>query len=472
MLLRGSLDLNLDHICASFDGDVWAHLHPLPFEGVRSVPPNTTVEIDESGREHERHPPVRLGPQLRLSEGDLADRLREELRAAVDRQCGGARKVAVLASGGVDSSALLACAVLNHRERGSPSAIPLAIDHGGEGDDRPHLRAMCTHIDIHPMRVAVAEGARYAGRERIVDGTIHSWIPAATTLAAVRRASDAGAEVVLSGEGSELALDSDPDVFGEFLSERPLAAAACLMCFRGACETRGNSIRRLALRPLARKLVPSLLLDVRERWRFAPTIQPAWAGPRLRAWLRRPPQARRKPFRGQRERIEGMAGSTLVMTVVDFARRWEMATGVRFALPYFDDDFLQFVGRIPSAAIFAGARERGLLRESMAGIVPDSVRYRTDKARPYEAFAELFEAMGGYDSVRDLVTMRELAALALVEPVPFRHEFERFAENPAVADPSAWGALWGAIAGEAYVRWFREFNTAHNAESALLTVAS
>jgi asparagine synthase (glutamine-hydrolysing) len=473
-LLRGHLRLNIDHIRARFDGRAAAWLHPLPFEGVRAVLPNTTVEIGASGVEHVDHPPVRLGPELRLSQRDLARRLREELQAAVERQCGGARKVAVLAGGGVDSGALLAFTVLNQRARGGPTVIPVALDHGGDGDDRPHLRALCAQLGIEPLRVAVAEGARSAGQARIIDAQIHVGAPFAMASAAIGRARDAGAEVVISGEGAEIGLDSDPDVFAEFLFQHPVAAVARLMRFRGVCETRAASVRRLALGPLARQVVPPSLLDARQRLRSARNRGPIWARPRLRTWLAQQPwlEARPPPFRGQRERIERMAGSTLVMTTVDIMLRWEMLTSVRCALPYFDDDFLQFVGRIPNAAIFAGARERGLLRESMAGIVPDTLRYRTDKARPYQALAEMFEVTGGYDSVRDLVTMRELDGLALVEPVAFRRDFERFAANPAAADPKVWGTLWGAIIGEAYLRWFRDFNSTSAAEGQRWTVAS
>jgi len=108
--------------------------------------------------------------------------------------------------------------------------------------------------------------------------------------------------------------------------------------------------------------------------------------------------------------------------------------------------------------MFAGARERGLLRESMQGIVPDSIRYRVDKARPFEAFTELFVASGGKDSLGDLLTMREMARMGIVDAQEYRDCFTAFARNPGGASPSAWGPLWGAITAEAFARWFSAFN--------------
>ncbi len=151
-----------------------------------------------------------------------------------------------------------------------------------------------------------------------------------------------------------------------------------------------------------------------------------------------------------------LASSATVMWTREAWSRWEIAAGLPVALPYLDDDFVRFVGRIPSAAIFACARERGLLRESMEGLVPDTVRYRMDKARPDHSFAELFRAMGGRGAVGDLVSMRELERLGIVSAKDFAPAFDGFAADP-FADPLCWRALWAAITAEAYVRWFNDF---------------
>jgi asparagine synthase (glutamine-hydrolysing) len=143
------------------------------------------------------------------------------------------------------------------------------------------------------------------------------------------------------------------------------------------------------------------------------------------------------------------------MALREHTSRWEVACGISIALPYLDDDLVHFLARVPSEAVFAGARERGLLREAMEGLVPDSVRYRMDKAVPYEAFIETFEGAGGPKSVSDLLTMSELSHGGVVDASAFRGQFEQFMRNPR-AHPHDWVTLWPAITAEAFLRWFRE----------------
>ncbi|MGH7269254.1 MAG: hypothetical protein ACREJ3_02390, partial [Polyangiaceae bacterium] len=88
--------------------------------------------------------------------------------------------------------------------------------------------------------------------------------------------------------------------------------------------------------------------------------------------------------------------------------------------------------------------------------VPDSVRYRTDKSRPLYAYMEALSAMRADPAFRDLLSMRELEARGIVDANAFASAFEQFARDPS-ANPWDWGTLWGAITGEAYVRWFAAF---------------
>jgi hypothetical protein len=186
-----------------------------------------------------------------------------------------------------------------------------------------------------------------------------------------------------------------------------------------------------------------------------------WAGPRLKNFFRaRRPRAFPAVF-SQRERVLQLASSPALMANAEHNARWEVATGLPTRAAYLDDSLALFLGRIPSGAIFAGARERGLLRESMENLVPDRVRYRMNKARTFEAHAELFEAMGGLQSVSGLLSMRELDRLGIVDGGTYRAYFERFAGNPR-NEPGGWNSLWSALAAEAYVRWFRDFNLLAN----------
>ena len=456
------LRLNLDHLFAVFEPRLRLSLNPPPFLGVHTVCANTLVDIDRFGGARTSEGPLRLEPELRLPTHELARALRDEFSSAVARECVGARRVAVLGGGGVDSSNLLATAVGNERRSGTASVIPMAFDYGGTGDDRPHLRALCSHLGVAPIRVAPSEGAAYGLQDRVVAGAAHLSVPGAFVLAAMARMRRGGAQAVLVGESSELLLDAEAAVFGDFLLTQPLRALACACRFTGVYETRRQSWRRLIGGPLLRHALPpsALALRYKSGRRRAAKLRLReldWAGPGLRTFFATeraypsPP-----PIYSQRERVRRLASSRVLMAQREFQTRWEIACGLRVSMPYFDDDFVRFAARIPSGAVFAGGWERGLLRESMEGLVPDSVRYRTDKARPDEALAEAFAVLQGTPALDELVTMRELDAMGIVDAKRFSAAFERFAADPR-ADPSLWGTLWPAITAEAHARWFRAF---------------
>jgi asparagine synthetase B (glutamine-hydrolysing) len=462
-LARPDLKLNVEHLLALFDPKFRLLRAPLPFHGVERVGVNTFVDIDSFGHAEVHAGHVHLEPELTLPTRELASTLQQEFVAAVQRQTAGARRVAVMTGGGVDSSNLLSTAIHNARHNGGPDVIPVALDFGGPGDDRPHLSALCRHLGVEPLRVPPAAGARYAGQERISDASAHATAPLSTVISCHVRAKAAGADLVLLGDGSEYLLDAAPEVFGDFFLKHPLDAVRCVARFQAINRTRLQSWRILLMGPLMRRVLPSFALRARERrllGRLARSrvSESDWIGPRLTEFLtsrRHYPPTR--PIHDQRTRVIQSAGSLLMTILSEVASRWETLVGLRICYPYLDDEYVRFVGRIPSSAIFAGSRERGLLRESMEGLVPDSVRYRMDKSRGDHAFAEAFNAMGGYEAVRDLVAMRELEKLGIVDAKRFRIAFERFAADP-FADPSCWGGmLWGAVTAEAYVRWFNDF---------------
>ena len=461
-LSRSAARLNMDHVLGLFDAKFWLLRGPLPFVAVERVFTNAVVDIDAAGVVKTSRGPVEIGAELRLSTRDSAAALRHEFEAAVSRECAGVPRVAIFAGGGVDSSNLLAVALRIARQNEKTDVLPVALDFGGPGDDRPHLRAICAHLGVDPVRVPPAEGAPFGGQERVVDGSAHAVGPLSTVLAAMARAKEAGAGRALSGDGAEWLLDASPPVFGDFLLHHPVRALVCARRFQSVHETRQQSWRRLVVGPLLRHILPPFALTLRQaqvRSRTAANNRRAlsWAGPRLKSFLATPRAYPSTPaIHSQRARVIEAASSELLMTFRETCSRWEIASGLQLSLPYLDDDYARFVARVPSAAIFAGARERGLLRESMEGLIPDSVRYRTDKSRADHAFAELFGVMGGYDAFADIITMRELEALGIVDAKGFRADFKRFAADP-YADSVQWGTLWTAITAEAYVRWFDDF---------------
>ncbi len=152
------------------------------------------------------------------------------------------------------------------------------------------MRALCEHLDVEPLRVAPSEGAPYAGLERVIDGSIHSTAPQSTIYSLMARARQAGAELVMSGCGSELLFGAEPPIFGDFLLKKPARALWCASQFQERLFSRPQLWRRLVAGPLARHLLPPAVVRARglqtERHAGLRNLQRmSWAGPRLRAFL-------------------------------------------------------------------------------------------------------------------------------------------------------------------------------------------
>jgi hypothetical protein len=58
-------------------------------------------------------------------------------------------------------------------------------------------------------------------------------------------------------------------------------------------------------------------------------------------------------------------------------------------------------------------------------------------------------AAGGLEALEDLVDVRMLADLGLVEPGPFRAHFEAVKEHPL---DIGWRSMWPVLATEAFLR--------------------
>jgi hypothetical protein len=117
--------------------------------------------------------------------------------------------------------------------------------------------------------------------------------------------------------------------------------------------------------------------------------------------------------------------------------------------PLFDDDLLRFAATLPPFSLLRGGYLRGLMRESMRSFVPEDVRLRETKGAWYWFIQQTIDLAGGLGAFAELVDVRMLAELGLVEPAPFRALFEDSARFPMGAD---YKVIWGVLSAEAFVR--------------------
>ncbi len=128
----------------------------------------------------------------------------------------------------------------------------------------------------------------------------------------------------------------------------------------------------------------------------------------------------------------------------------ERLAGIRFAQPLIDAAVLDFVAALEPYELAQNGQMRGLLRESVRGLVPDSVRLRPDKFEHEGAMLAAVEAGGGFAAFRDLAPVSRCADLGLVEPRRFEAEFWALANDP-LGPTRDWSRIWSMLSVEAFL---------------------
>lgn len=419
---------------------------------VVGAPPNATRRTPYEGVdvEHVTRPcePGAESPSL----GDAPSFLRRALVAAVDRALAGVRRVAVM-TGGIDSSVLLGLAT-DWAKRTGGSAFSITLDFDGPGSDRPHVGALERYLGCEVVRIAPEEAApRVALLETGVDAAPvwHPMMPMEVELLARARAN--GAERVLCGGGADELFGGSPQALAELAWRgHPIRAVRAAHRLSGFGRPRARAWTWV-LRPLLGRAMP---LSVR-RWRarrdarYAP---PDWAGPVLRSFhaeqRRRACVHIRPPPRTQRQRFEAIRDDPYRMVLAWGGHQEEHAGAVDMWWPYLDLELAAAVATMQPDYLLFGDRWRGLLRASIRGIVPESIRQREDKASFEPAMKRFIDAAGGLESLRPLASVRELSSLGIVDASAFAAAFEQFVADPL--DGYSWISLWPVLAVEAFLR--------------------
>ena len=379
---------------------------------------------------------------------EVARELRAQIQRAVQRSLSGVRRVAVAAGGGVDSSSLLATVIAQSRGANPREVKAIALDFAGPGSDQPHLRKLTEALGIAPLRVLPSDCVKNLGDSLVIDAAPVVSPAMALCIELARKARDNGAEVLLAGGGADDLFDGDLAVFpdqarrGDFIGA--LIGAARL---RGIywIPSRRARIAHLLLRPLARETLPP---SVEALWRRAQAWRhrrpEEWFGRKLKQFVYDQNSKAKLRKRGVGNIVDVGAAEHL-LNLRDAREQVEIRSGCPHIEPFLSDDLLEFVARIPPAFFFFGNIRRGLLRESMRGILPDSVRLREDKASAGPAIAEMLSTEGAIERIRPWLPMSAIAERAFIDAAAV----SKFVSDTSRSNWGAWLNLWPALALEA-----------------------
>jgi asparagine synthetase B (glutamine-hydrolysing) len=446
-----SSSLDPDRLAAecTFDAGEVGHTQTL-LRGVREIPPGTrAVLVPERMLLTPLEPPRPMGEPGAY---DVAS-LRALLLAATERALEGASHIGVLTGGGLDSGALLAMAAsLGAR------VDAFAIDFEGPGDDRPHLAALASALGIEPVKATPSGGSLPA--DLTAAGLPLTWPSAYVEALLLKRALGSGASRVLAGLGADEWFDGDPDAASLLLrSSMSPGLRAAVAAARGYEQAGLRRALGRVLWPRLRREVPFPLRRLTRRARVRPTF-PEWAGPRTKRVMSEAHERALadKPWielTAEERILSGFRDPHLARTST-LRLQLERLSGVLRVDPYLDAELATFaLGASPE--LLLGQNEprerRGLFREALAGLVPEALRTRQDKASFVPVHHALFQRPH-LATLERAARVTHLGDLEIVEPSAFRKAFDEAVAGAAGQSEEAdrgLAQLYAVLAVEAFL---------------------
>ncbi len=443
---------------------LWSCTEPLtPFRGVHALAPGTMLIVESDGRRRERRywdwsfPESTAG--LRRDEESLAGELRELLIDATRLQLRADVPVGAYLSGGLDSAIV---ATLVRHYTGSPLRTFSLTFEDAEFDESAYQRELVLSLGTEHTSIRCTRADIAAAFPRAV---FHAETPIVRTaptplMLLAGHVREAGYKVVLTGEGADEVFGGY-DLFKEakirrfwarapgstqrprilerlypYLRNSPAAGRAFTQAFfkegleHQAEPTFAHIPRWTTTRRIARFFSPAMGEAIGEWDPYAA----------LAATL--PPDIGRWVPMGRDQYVEAhtlMSGYLLCSQ----GDRVAMANSIEGRFPFLDHRVIEFANRLPPSLKLHGLTEKYLLKKSVAGLLPESVRTRAKQ--PYRApdSQSFFEAGVPAGYVGDLLAAPSIRAAGYFDPVAVGKLFEKCRAGRAIgfADNMAFVAI-------------------------------
>jgi asparagine synthase (glutamine-hydrolysing) len=358
------------------------------YAGVHPVPPGHAVALSSQGSRVFRYWHPRYEPPIQAARDELIAGTRDHVRRAVELRCGEGEDVAVLLSGGLDSTTIAAIAGRLPASRrpiaGYSGVFP---EHAGV-DETSIIDELTGQLGLRSVRNVVRSGSQLTSAlehtarwELPVLGPNGYWDHALLATAARD-----GATALLDGEGGDEAFGPRRYLVSDLLRRGRIGAASEMVRrLPGAGDDPAPDQVRLVLRNFGLMgALPPRVQRSRRRLRGYGHWAPSWftaAGARRLFELYDPWEW--KAGSGPR----WWAFQSWMFTkgihdigILDHVRRRSEAAGLEGRHPFLDLDLIEFGFRLPPEATFDPFFDRLLVREAFADALPATIVRRPEKS--------------------------------------------------------------------------------------------
>jgi asparagine synthase (glutamine-hydrolysing) len=374
------------------------------YAGVERVPPGHRLALSSSGAVLERYWTPRYEGTVSGTRGELAERLRDETFAAIDREATGARHPAVRLSGGLDSACIAAGLAARRSAGGGALALSAVFPGSPETDERALIEATAVQLGLDsellsfaPPFSVLAPALRSVERWRLpsVTPNLFVWEPT------MERARGLGVDVMLDGEGGDELFGLAPYLIADALRAGRLGRAWKLSAgIPGIGDDPDPRTRLRALRVFGvGALAPEWARRRRRRRAAAESEGSLLAHEDRLAIAEEDERAAWRELNGPRwwrALAADLTGGGDELDIAGQLRRESIDAGIDRRQPLlFDLDLVLAVLANPPQLQFDPVRDRSLLRDALAGYIPEQVRCRYAKSYFTPVLAA---ALGGSDS--------------------------------------------------------------------------
>ncbi len=425
------------------------------YEGVQRLRPGAMILLDRRGAREVRYWTPRFVEPFDLAPAQLATEVRGGLERAVGRRIGDGGGTGIMMSGGLDSSSIAAlCARLASGEVHACSAT--FPDHPA-ADESELVGALTQALGFPSITVETRAGGLLASALE----HLAAWqLPMSSwgdpwALALMRAARAEGVQTMLGGDGGDELFGSRAYLLADrFRAGHPFKALALLQMLPGAGALVPRREKARVLSTLLSGAIPyrphqalnsRLVRRGAPPWLLPGTIKDLIESSDPLAWKR---------LDGPRwwaHATHGITSGIEEAGVFDHQRRRAALAELEVRSPMFDLDLVEIGLRQPPLATLDPRFNRPVLRQAMAGLLPDAVRLRPDKAR-FESL--IIDCLTGSDgvAVREILTNPEAELRAYLDQEEMRRIL--FDEGTMLdATPFAWmWQVWRLLTAELWLR--------------------
>jgi asparagine synthase (glutamine-hydrolysing) len=348
------------------------------YAGVERLGPGEMLRFGPGGVSRSRYWEPRFDEPLELPAGEWAERVREGLRLAVERRLDPEKGTGVLLSGGLDSASIAAVGA------DSLSACSGTFPEHPQADEAALIAELRQALGLEGLVAEVRPGGLLASvfehaaawRAPLL-GWGDFW-----TLPLLRAAGDRGIGTMLDGDGGDEVFAPRTYALADALrGGRPRRVLQLARRLPGSGPHVG---RRREAAMVARLALAGALPPRPAGWAGAGDGAPAWLASATRRRLRRSDDLDGwKRLDGPRwwaSAAHGVSAGIEATGVFEHQRRRAAMAGLEARHPMLDLDLVELALRQPPAQTLDPRFSRPVLREAMAGLLPDSVRLRPQKA--------------------------------------------------------------------------------------------